>query len=335
MIQSYTFEPGTSLPLVIEPSSRKIDLLSWAADNCDYLERKLLIHGGVLLRGFNVKTASEFEAFIKTVSAQALEYRERSSPRSLVSGHIYTSTDHPADQSIFLHNENSYQQVINMKIFFFCQVPAAKGGETPIADCRKIFDRIDPQVREKFAEKKWMYIRNYGDGFGLPWQTVFQTNDKAVVERHCRENGICVEWKDGDRLSTRATLSAILKHPKTGEMVWFNHATFFHVSTLPTWVYEALMVEFDDESDLPTNTYYGDGSTITPSVLHHLREVYNQEMISYPWRKGDVLMLDNMLIAHGRAPYTGERKILVGMAEPVNRNDLEPGASCPTGCGQD
>jgi hypothetical protein len=180
-----------------------------------------------------------------------------------------------------------------------------------------------------------MYIRNYGDGFGLPWQTVFQTNDKAVVERHCRENGICVEWKDGDRLSTRATLSAILKHPKTGEMVWFNHATFFHVSTLPTWVYEALMVEFDDESDLPTNTYYGDGSTITPSVLHHLREVYNQEMISYPWRKGDILMLDNMLIAHGRAPYTGERKILVGMAEPVNRNDLEPGAPCPTGCSQD
>jgi alpha-ketoglutarate-dependent taurine dioxygenase len=322
VVQSHTFEDGGSLPLVIEPSFRKIDLLSWAAANRGNLEASLLKHGGVLLRGFDVPNASEFEAFIKTVSDQLLEYRERSSPRSSVSKNVYTSTDYPADQSIFLHNENSYQRTVNMKIFFFCETPAEKGGETPIADCRKIFQRIEPQVRETFMEKKWMYIRNYGDGFGLPWQTVFQTNDKAVVEAHCRGNDISVEWKDGDRLRTRAVLSAALKHPKSGEMVWFNHATFFHVTTLEGALYRALMAEFKDEDDLPTNACYGDGSRIPSSVLDHLRDVYLKEEVRYPWKKGDILMLDNMMVAHGRAPYTGTRRVLVGMTEPIDRHLL-------------
>ena len=29
-----------------------------------------------------------------------------------------------------------------------------------------------------------MYVRNFGDGFGLDWRTVFQTDDRAAVEAH-------------------------------------------------------------------------------------------------------------------------------------------------------
>ncbi|HYY42246.1 MAG TPA: TauD/TfdA family dioxygenase [Pyrinomonadaceae bacterium] len=312
---------GQGLPLVVEPAVRGVALCAWAAGNRAFIEAHLAEHGGLLFRNFNVAGAGEFEQFIEACAGEPLEYRERSSPRSPVGGNIYTSTDHPADQSIFLHNENSYQDAWPLKIFFYCATPAARGGETPIADVRRIYNRIDPQIRARFAERQWMYIRNFGDGFGLPWPAVFQTTDKQAVEAHCARHGISVEWKDGDRLRTRAVRPAIAKHPRTGELVWFNHATFFHVTTLEPNLRATLLREFGVE-DVPTNTCYGDGTPIEPEVLEHLRAAYAQETVSFAWQQGDILLLDNMLVAHGRAPYEGARRILVGMAEPWSDRGL-------------
>ena len=168
-----------------------------------------------------------------------------------------------------------------------------------------------------------MYVRNFGDGFGLGWQTVFQTEDKGAVEEHCRKSGIEVEWKESNRLRTRAVRPALTKHPRTGELLWFNHATFLHVSTLAPEIQSELLAEFD-EQDLPSNTYYGDGTTIEPEVLDHLRALYDRHTVRFPWQQGDVLVLDNMVVAHGRAPYQGERKILVGMSEPTSREPSAP-----------
>ena len=317
LIKTSHLREGATLPLVIEPAVRGINLNAWAASQREFIRERLLEHGGILFRNFNIRNASEFEQFINAVSGAPLEYNERSSPRSQVSGNIYTSTDHPANQQIFLHNENSYQHTWPMKIFFFCERAAQHNGETPIADVRKVFARLRPEVTEGFSQKHWMYIRNFGDGMGLTWQTVFQTNDKAAVEMHCRKNGIEVEWKDGDRLRTRAVRPALARHPQTGEMVWFNHAIFFHVTTLEPEVRDVLMRTFGPE-DFPTNTCYGDGSLIEPDVLDEVREAYRQETVTFPWQEGDILLLDNMLVAHGRASYSGPRKILVGMAEPCS-----------------
>ena len=309
---------GGALPLAIEPRTPGLDLAAWAGANRDLIEERLLEHGGILFRGFGVAGPAELEAVIHALCGEALEYRERSSPRSAVEGKIYTSTDYPPDYPIFLHNENSYQSVWPRKIFFFCQQPAAEGGETPIADCRRVLAQLDRAVLDRFTEKGWMYVRNFGDGFGLDWRTVFQTDDRAAVEEHCRASGIGVEWKPGGRLRTRAVRPAVTRHPRTGEPLWFNHATFFHISTLEPAIREALLDELA-EDDLPANTYYGDGSPIEPESLDHLRSLYHRETLRFPWQKGDVLLLDNMMVAHGRAPYRGERKILVGMAEPVRR----------------
>jgi len=310
--------PEGDLPLLIEPAAPGVDLASWAAANRPMLDEKLLHHGGILFRGFNLHEPEDLEKAIQAISGESLEYRERSSPRSVVSGNIYTSTDYPPKYPIFLHNENSYQSQWPLRIFFLCRQPAEQGGETPIADCRRVIRHIDPEIRERFARLGWMYVRNFGDGFGLSWDTVFQTTDKAQVEEHCRRNGIEAEWKEEDRLQTRAVRPALARHPKTGEAIWFNHATFFHVSTLEPAIRAALLAEFD-ERELPTNTFYGDGSTIEPEVMEHLREAYRRETVSFPWQKGDLLLLDNMMVAHARSSYSGPRQILVGMAEPVTR----------------
>lgn len=316
LVRSRPLFEGGLLPLLVEPQEPGVDLVTWAKGQRDSVDEQLLYHGGILFRGFGIRSAAQLKSFIHTISGEVLEYRERSSPRSSVEGRIYTSTDYPPKYPIFLHNENSYQRVWPRRIYFFCLRAAEEGGETPIADCRRVLAQIDPAVRARFADKGWMYVRNFGDGFGLDWRTVFQTGDRAAVEAHCHQSGIAIEWRDGERLRTRAVRPALTRHPRTGEELWFNHATFFHISTLPEEIRSGLVEEFD-EADLPANTYYGDGSLIEPEVLDHLRSIYERETVRFPWQEGDILLLDNMLVAHGRAPFRGERKILVGMSDPV------------------
>lgn len=312
-----TVEPqkgGGNLPLVMRPSVEGLDLVAWVSTNREFIETYLLKHGGILFRNFNISSLEVFEQFVIACSDELLLYGEPTSPRTQIKNNVYTSTDYPADQSIFLHNENSYRHTWPLKIFFFCLEPSAQGGETPIADCRKVFERIDPKIRQRFIEKGWMLVRNFSDRLSFKWQSVFQTEDKSAVEAYCREAGIETEWR-GDRLRTRQVRLAVAQHPVTGEMVWFNHAAFFHVSTLEPSMRKVLLAELK-EDDLPNNTYYGDGSPIELSIIEEVREAYRRETVSFPWQEGDILMLDNMLIAHGRNPYVGQRRILVAMTEP-------------------
>lgn len=323
LVRFTPLNPGSVYTAVCEPASPGINLVAWAQANRELIERKLLEHGALLFRDFQVDTAQAFDDCISALSGGALEYKFRASPRTQVDPrlHIYTSTDYPKDQRIFPHNEHSYSPVFPLKIFLWCDIAPLSRGETPIGDTRAITRAIDPQVRERFARLGIMYVRNYGDGFGLPWQTVFQTDDRAQVDAYCASVGIQTEWKADGRLRTRQVGPALVRHPRTGETLWFNHATFFHVSTLPASVRDALQADFADD-DLPQNTFYGDGSPIEPQVLEHLRGIYLQHMTEFPWRHGDVLLLDNMLSVHARNEYDSPRRILVSMAEALNSTEV-------------
>jgi alpha-ketoglutarate-dependent taurine dioxygenase len=321
MVKAGYLQANRPLPLVLRPAVAGLDLAAWVTANRDEVDRQLLKHGAVLFRGFDITSAVQFEHFMQAASRGALEYNERSSPRSRVSGNIYTSTDYPPERSIFLHNEQSYNCTFPLRIVFFCQTRSPWGGETPIADTRKVFVRIPPEIRERFFEKNYMYVRNFGDGFGLSWQTAFQTTERTVVEDYCRHNDIQFQWKDGERLRTRQVRRVAATHPRSGDIVWFNHLTFFHVSTLEPKAREALLEQFG-EDDLPNHTFYGDGSSIEPWVMAKLRDAYLQEKTVFRWEQGDILMLDNMLTSHGREPYTEPRKVLVGMAENLSWNSV-------------
>ena len=306
-----------SLPLVITPAFEGVDLAAWCSANRDLVHTMLMRHRAIFFRDFNIATPAVFNQVIQATSTgELLEYRDRSSPRHEVQDKIYTSTDYPAEQSIFLHNEGTYWMKWPQKIYFCCVIAPTEGGQTPIADCRKVYQRIGTEITGRFTEV--MYVRNYNDGFGLTWETVFQTRDRSVVEEYCRQNQIDYQWKEGNRLRTRAVRPTVAQHPQTDEPIWFNHAAFFHVTTLEPSIRETLLAEFDEE-DLPYNTYYGDGSPIEGDVLETLRAAYEAEKIVFSWQKGDVLVLDNMSVAHGRNPYAGDRKVLAGMAEPISR----------------
>jgi alpha-ketoglutarate-dependent taurine dioxygenase len=286
---------------------------------------ELLRCGGVLFRGFGVRSPEAFEKIVRSLTGELLDYTYRSTPRSQVSGNIYTSTEYPADQWIPFHNEMAYTSSWPLRIWFFCLREAESGGETPIADSRRVYERIDAEVRRLFAGRGVMYVRNYGDGLDLSWEDVFQTAEPRAVEAYCRAAGIEWEWKPGNRLHTREVCQAVARHPQTGEMVWFNQAHLFKASGLAPEVRAALAALGED--NLPRNACFGDGSPIPDSLLDEVRRAYAAEAVSFPWQQGDVLMLDNMLTAHGRAPYTGPRKILVAMAEAWTREESEPTAA--------
>jgi alpha-ketoglutarate-dependent taurine dioxygenase len=308
--------PGNMLPLVARPAVAGVDLIAWAKNHLHDLQAELLRCGAILFRGFEVRGPEALAEFVRaTANGDLLSYTNRSTPRTEIGGNIYTATEYPANQVIPLHNENSYQSSWPLKIYFFCVTAPEQGGATPIADSRKVFERIPPQIREEFADRGVMYVRNYGDGLDLSWQQVFQTNERAEVEVFCRREGLEFEWKDGNRLRTRQILQAVASHPKTGELVWFNQAHLFHVSSLAPDVREYLLTEVK-ETELPRHAYYGDGTPIEASSLAEIRAAYRDETVTFAWQQGDILLLDNMLTAHGREPFVGPREILVGMAEP-------------------
>ncbi|WP_017904518.1 TauD/TfdA family dioxygenase [Pseudomonas asplenii] len=307
----------TPLPLVLRAP---VPGDSWR-DHAQLIRRAvdsdLQTTGGILFRDFAFRDASDFEDFARSFGHELLTYDYASTPRTKLNSRVYTSTEYPAHQVIPLHNEQSYSLNWPMKIWFHCIQAAPVGGETPIADSRLVYQRIDPAIRQRFADKRLMYVRNYGNGLDLSWQQAFSTEDRSEVERFCRLSHIDFEWKDDGELRTRQVCQAVARHPVTGEWVWFNQAHLFHISNLPAALRETL-ISIVGEEGVPRNVFYGDGSPIELEALEHVRDVLRRTQVSFPWQAGDALMLDNMLVAHGRSTFQGARKVVVAMAEPAS-----------------
>ncbi len=320
LIKTSFIQPEQSLPLVIEPDSIEIDLADWASSHRELIETNLLKHGAILFRGFNINSAAEFENVANAIHPNLFsEYGDL--PREGVSGKVYGSTPYPADKAILFHNESSHLHRWPLKIWFFCIQPAQQGGETPIIDCRKVYQRLNPKLREKFEQKQLMYVRNYIEGLDVSWQDFFHTTNKAEVENYCRQAEIEFEWLENNGLKTRKICPAVAQHPKTGELVFFNQIQLHHVSCLDSAVQKSLLSVFGEDK-LPRNVYYGDGTRIEDSVMEEIESIYQEYQISFRWQKGDILMLDNMLTAHSRNPYVGSRKIVVALGELMANADI-------------
>ena len=321
LIRTSSLQQDAKLPLVITPNVEEIDIRDWAGKNREFLETKLLHHGAILFRDFGFDKLSDFEALAEAICPSLFE-KYGDLPREGVSDKIYKSTPYPSEQAILYHNESSHLDSWPQKIWFFCIKKAQEGGETPIVDCRKVFQMLDPTLRKAFEEKQLMYVRNYTDGLDVSWQDFFRTDDKMVVEKRCSESSILFEWKSDGGLKTKQIRPAIIKHPHTGESVFFNQIQLHHAGYLKPEVRESLLGLYG-EDNLPRHVYYGDGSPIEESVIQEVLDIYQKASVSEPWQQGDVLMLDNMLTAHGRNPYVGDRKIAVAMANMIHSTDLK------------
>jgi alpha-ketoglutarate-dependent taurine dioxygenase len=228
---------------------------------------------------------------------------------------VYSSTEYPPEMTLSLHNELSYADVWPTTLYFFCLVPAASGGETSIADSRRILAALDPELVETFRRRRLRYVRNLSPvkGFGYSWQEAFETDDPAQAERGCARIGADFQWLEDGVLRVSQERQATAVHPETGEEVWFNQADGFHPSALLPDVYAQALAEVGSEDRFRLNVTYGDGGPIERESLDHIRAVLAAETIPHRWQAGDVLVIDNLLTAHGRLPFAGPRKIALAM----------------------
>jgi alpha-ketoglutarate-dependent taurine dioxygenase len=298
--------------MLFEAEQNSLPVQDWVDQNVHDVEQILATEGALLIRGMKINSEDFSSVLTSLFGEELLGYTYRSTPRTALKDNVYTATEYHASQVIPQHNENSYSNVWPMRIGFLCVEPAAKMGNTPISDSRIAYQEIPKEIRDEFERKNVMYVRNYSNNIDLPWTEVFQTSDKKKVEQYCRDNNMEFEWTSNG-LRTKQINQAAIVHPVTKEKLWFNQAHLFHVTSLNEELRESLL-ELLGEDNLPRNTYYGDGTAIDPEVLSVIRNVYERTKFSFAWRSNDLLLLDNMLFTHGREPYEGQRKVLVGMA---------------------
>ena len=314
--------PDQRILLLVQAPPSDQDIAGFVQAHGQEIQSALLDHGAVLLRGFGVNSAEEFARFIDATGLERIDYVYRSTPRTAVGDKIFTATEYPPQQEIVLHNENAYQRDWPLKVVFCCVIAATSGGSTPVGDMRSITKAIGPRLLEQFAERGVRYVRHYRRHVDLSWQVVFQTEAPESVADFCRAEGIEHEWLDAETLRTSQVAQGAAVHPLNGERVYFNQAHLFHVSSLGPEGAQSLIKLFGADR-LPRHATYGNGEEIAAEDLEQVRAAFRKHEITFPWQPGDVLLLDNMQVAHGRRPYRGPRKILASLLDARSRYPAE------------
>lgn len=334
-----------NFPLVIEPESgadtSEAAIREWLQAHRDWVRGEMTRKGAVVIRGFKVDTAAGFERCLMTLDDGLQSFYWGTSPRLKLTDHVFTASELPWYYVIPQHCEMSFLKDAPRRIYFHCMVPPGRWGETPLVDYREVYRQMQPAIRDKFEDLGLRYIRNYfgpEGNSGLDatdykrWDDMFQTTDRSKVEELCQEREFTPTWKDGGRLQLVHHRPAIIEHPDTGEKVWFNHANVFHTTTasqemqrvarrLKHPMFSALALfakglqaanrfRFSSE-DQPTHVQYGDGTEIPDDVMNHIRDLIWRNMVMVPWKKYDMVLLDNYLVSHGRRPFFGDRVVAV------------------------
>jgi alpha-ketoglutarate-dependent taurine dioxygenase len=312
-----TITRSTLAEIVTAPSGADTDLTGFIAENRAQLDAHIETKGAVLLRGFAVCDAARLREVVVDLCGQPWHYTEGSSERRQLGDAVYTSTEYPPQYAISLHNELSYTRRWPGRLCFCCPQPPASGGQTPLADSRRILRSLPPDLVTEFEERRIAYIRNLrsqaAPGLGLSWQAVWETDNRHEVEAYCAREQIDIRWNEDGSLWTRQIRPATATHPKTGERVWFNQVDQFHPSNLGDDV-AAELLEVLDPDALPLNATFADGSPIPAEMIDVVRQTSWSEATAFDWQEGDLLVIDNMLVAHGRMPFQGPRRVLVAMA---------------------
>ena len=297
-------------------------------------------HGALLFRDLGIDSAQKMQQACDALGVVRMDYPRGTSPRNQVGDQIYTSTEVAHNLPLPIHTEMSYTSVFPRALAFCCVTPPQSGGETPLADMKNVLARLPQEMVEAFERKGIQYIQYCPSGHGntkfktislKTWQAMFATEDRSVAEQKCAAQQVNIEWRQDGSAKLTNYGSAIRTHPVTGERIWFNQAHVFHptmsaefryigrpVMAILVRQYEWLLENFPNMMPpYPYGCTFGDGSAIPRGYILAIRQAIWDETVKFPWQRGDLLLVDNLRLGHGRMPFSGERKILAALIKTL------------------
>ncbi|KAL0010291.1 hypothetical protein SO802_005399 [Lithocarpus litseifolius] len=310
---------GIQFPLILSPNPKSqtppssLSLFTKAIKTeKTFLDSVLHKSGAVLLRGFPVNTASDFNNVVEAFGFEELPYVGGAAPRTNVVGRVFTANESPPDQKIPFHHEMAQVPTFPSKLFFFCEVEPGSGGETPIVLSHLVYEKMKerhPEFLERLEEHGLLYTRVIGEDddlsspIGRGWKSTFLTKDKSVAEERATNLGTKLEWLEDSVKTIMGPLPAI-KFDKTRQRkIWFNSMVFAYIG----WE--------DARNDPVKAVTFGDGKPLPADIVYDCLNILEEESVAFPWQKGDVLLLDNWAALHARRSFDPPRRILASLCK--------------------
>ena len=296
-------------PAIIEGQG---DLAGFLGDNKAAVDAALDDAGTLLFRGFDVPDAQAFDAAVTGYGEAGFTYEESLSNavRVNVTERVFTANEAPPETAIHLHHEMAQTPLYPSKLFFYCEIAPDERGATPVCRSDWLLEKMeqaDPALVERFAEHGVRYTNvmpasdDAGSGQGRSWRSTLGATDRIGAEARLRELGYAWQWQADDSLrATTPTLSAIRTLPD-GRRTFFNQL----IAAFRGWS--------DSRNEAHKSVTFGDGSPITGEDMAQTIALSDELTRDVAWQAGDVALLDNYLVMHGRRPFAGKRRVLASL----------------------
>lgn len=304
----------TLFPLAFcsDQQANKAVIAEWIFANRDRIEEQLALSGAILFRGFGLKDDGDFDNFIRAFDWPNFTYAESLSNavRRNRTELVFTANEAPPTVSIFLHHEMAQTPVYPSKLLFFCERGADEGGATPI--CRS--DILLQQLREQLPDfvrdcenKGVRYSQtmpleeDLASGQGRSWQSTLSAENREQAEGKLDNLNYDWQWQQDGSLSVTTPVLPAVRQLDDGRTVFFNQL----IAAFRGWK--------DARNSGEKSICFGDGSAINSNHMALAIELADKLTFDIPWQSGDVAILDNFLVMHGRRPFQGKRAVLASL----------------------
>ena len=309
-----------SFPLIYGYCSEKKDLTDlnhWLEFKRDDLLSDLEEHGAILFRGFPIISDEGFDQFIQAFKLKNLPYKDTFSNavRYNRTDRVFTASEAPSTLSIFLHHELAQTTVYPSYLFFYCEKASRVGGETPLCRSDILFHQLVMEVPEFIDSCEKLGLRytnlmpdkiNQESGQGRNWRSTLGVTDRLSAEELLSDLNYHWEWKKDGALSVTTSVLPAVRKLSGGRSVFFNQL----IAAYRGW-------EFNQEGkDSPV--CFGDGTKISNRDMDIVIRLADQLSYDLIWEQGDIAIINNFLVMHGRKPYQGKRSILASLAVGSN-----------------
>lgn len=294
-------------------SASREPLAPWIRQHRERIDEALWSDGHVLFRDFDVGGLDGFEA--SAASACDALYRHYGDlPLASASENVYFATPYPRHLEIRFHNEASHTQTWPSRQLFFCLEPASEGGEWTLSDGRKVIECLPAEMLDRFRELGLVYRRRFIRGLDASWEQFFKVGSLQELREKIAPTGHEIDAISENDLTVSYRTHALLQIPERDTEAWFNQILLHHPDALPTEV-DALLSKHFRRDQFPRTVFFGDGSPIPAEWVRTIDRVLTECAIRIETQAHDVLLVNNLLMAHGRLPYSGNRQVRVALGD--------------------